>query len=124
MKPFFVLQDGRCLCQTGFIGDQCEHRCPSGYYGTNCEHVCTCKSRARCDHVTGQCIHDCPAGWTGEKCDQRKFHIRYRIRRSTGVSLSLSISFAIANLISESVRHFVSWSIIPRMIQFRVCRFF
>jgi multiple epidermal growth factor-like domains protein 10/11 len=54
---------GKCKCDKGYIGAQCENRCPDGMYGQDCTEQCRCENGGKCDHIFGGCV--CSPGWTG-----------------------------------------------------------
>ncbi len=65
-------QTGKCICKSGYHGDECASKCPDGLWGEGCNRPCACDEEAVCDWATGTCLTDCKAGWMGEDCDQRK----------------------------------------------------
>lgn len=72
--------NGRCICQDGWIGDDCKNKCPKNFYGKDCQNRCPelKNERTVCDHVTGlkclpgytgtDCNDICPPGTYGENC--------------------------------------------------------
>ncbi len=68
------LQDGVCVCNTGYAGEQCD-RCAPGYTGyPNCisgGEACAgvdCNGNGQCLETIGKC--SCYTGYAGEFCDE------------------------------------------------------
>ena len=66
---------GNCVCNDGFIGDNCS-KCapnyfPQGACNVFCDKVKTCSSKGTCDPKSGKCI--CDDGYTGNNCHEDGF---------------------------------------------------
>ncbi|CAG0906363.1 unnamed protein product, partial [Darwinula stevensoni] len=58
---------GRCVCEKGWTGTNCDELCPDGTYGEECEGNCSSCVHGMCLHTTGECL--CDPGFTGETCE-------------------------------------------------------
>ncbi|XP_056002498.1 multiple epidermal growth factor-like domains protein 10 isoform X2 [Ostrea edulis] len=71
--------NGSCIqgCSTHVMNPPLCIHCKNGFYGRNCRETCgKCRTRTRCDDVTGTCPAGCQDHWSGPKCDvcQDGFH--------------------------------------------------
>ncbi|XP_064392597.1 uncharacterized protein LOC135340207 [Halichondria panicea] len=60
---------GECVCEDGYIGNDCSTECSVGSYGTGCQNMCSCVTEHEsrpCNHVDGSCT--CRPGYTGASC--------------------------------------------------------
>lgn len=63
-------QTGKCVCERGWHGADCNTPCRAGKYGVNCNQDCpTCvHGNGTCHPQLGTCV--CKAGWRGPRCDR------------------------------------------------------
>ena len=81
------IDDGQCICSSGFIGEFCENICPPGMFGLNCENTCDCLN-CDCDHISGN--YTCHAGYRGER-----YMLSRNFVKSSGISNKCSLHITI-----------------------------
>ncbi|MPC10677.1 Platelet endothelial aggregation receptor 1 [Portunus trituberculatus] len=63
-------QTGKCVCERGWHGADCNTPCRPGKYGVNCNQDCPpcVHGNGTCHPQLGTCV--CKAGWRGPRCDR------------------------------------------------------
>ncbi len=65
-------QFGKCICEDGFDGDNCED-CKNGYFDLDCKPCSLCQHGASCiSGISGHC--QCNGNWAGTYCDTCKIN--------------------------------------------------
>ncbi|XP_057690082.1 N-acetylglucosamine-1-phosphodiester alpha-N-acetylglucosaminidase isoform X1 [Corythoichthys intestinalis] len=65
--PHGVCDDGVCVCDVGWRGENCSQECLPGFYGESCNQTCACMNGGSCHHVHGGC--SCAPGFYGKNCE-------------------------------------------------------
>ncbi|XP_053388158.1 multiple epidermal growth factor-like domains protein 10 isoform X2 [Mercenaria mercenaria] len=68
----YCVTPGKCKCNPGFKGQNCESGCASNQWGPDCSNTCQCGTHGSCDPTNGNCV--CHIGWTGNDCSQKCYN--------------------------------------------------